>query len=96
MTDKYCEKFKARSYIKVWPTMERKAWMNEQIMLRYLQFFYEKIANKEPYAFVLDCYKAHYTKNAKQLAKKLLIKLLFVPSNKTCQLNHWIDAFLVY
>lgn len=82
-TERCCEKFKARGATEVWPTKTTKAWMNEHIMLRYLQHLHDKIANKEPCALVLDSFKAHCTKEVIQEAKRLDIELIYVPTNGT-------------
>lgn len=65
-------------------------------MKRYFRLLNEKM-NKQPFALVLDIYKSHISEAVKKYAKKLKIKLIFVPAcgTDTFQpLDHRIFAVL--
>lgn len=68
-TEKSCQKFKIRGDTQVWPSGTNKAWMNENIMLKYLDHLYNNWSEKQPCAFLLDCFKAHCTSAVKKFAK---------------------------
>ncbi len=82
-TERCCQKFNIREPTQVWMSGNDKAWMNEDVMLRYLSYMYEKITLGQPCALVLDCFKAHCTKKVKKAAKLYSIELIFVPANGT-------------
>lgn len=67
----------------VWATLNKQGWMNESIMIRYLNHLHEKIAAHKPCALLLDCFPAHRTPNVKAIAKELGITLIYVPANGT-------------
>lgn len=58
-TEKSCEKFKANKNIEVWPTYNENGWINEDIMLRYLDFIY-KMTHGRLCALILNVFKAHH------------------------------------
>lgn len=72
----------------VWATLNKQGWMNESIMIRYLNHLHEKIAKRKPCALLLDCFPAHRTPNVKAIAKELSITLIFVPANGTGLYQH--------
>lgn len=82
-TEAATSKFRTTDSTEVWETGNQQGWMNETIMLKYLNHLHEHFAEGFPCALVLDCYKAHRTKEVKKLAKKLRIQLIFVPANGT-------------
>ena len=67
----------------VWASQTKKAWLNEEVMIRYLEYFSENWTHGQPCALLLDCFKAHCTKLVRQYAKKLYIELIYVPVNGT-------------
>lgn len=81
--DKACDKFAHLKNVEIWPTYNENGWMNESIMLRYLEYFHVNIAKHQPCALVLDCYKAHHTLAVIKRASELNIQLIFVPANGT-------------
>lgn len=83
LTDRSCEKFKVRGDTQVWPSENLKGWMNEDIMIHYLDYLHHNWAEKEPCALLLDCFKAHCTKKVREYARRLFIELIYVPANGT-------------
>lgn len=64
----------------IWATFNKQGWMNETVMLRYLEHLHQ-LNKHEPCALVLDVYPAHRTPNVKEVAKTLDITLIYVPAN---------------
>lgn len=81
-TEKSCAKFKANKDIEVWPTNNDNGWVNEEIMLRYLDYIHG-MTQGTPCALILDVFKAHHTLNVIKRANELNIQLIFVPANGT-------------
>lgn len=74
----------------------KSGWSTSNLMKRYFRWLSEKM-NKQPFALVLDIYKSHISEAVKKYAKKLKIKLIFVPAcgTDTFQpLDHRIFAVL--
>lgn len=82
-TERSCSKFKIRGDTQVWFSGTNKSWVNEDIMLKYLEYLFEHWSMKQPCALVLDCFKAHCTKTVRRFAKDHYIELIFVPANGT-------------
>lgn len=83
ITEAATSKFRASDKTEVWPTGNQQGWMNEDMMIQYLNHLHFKYADTFPCALLLDCYKAHRTTRVKQEAQKLGIKLVYVPANGT-------------
>ena len=62
--------------------MNKQGWINESIMIRYLNHLHRYNKGKS-YALVLDVYPAHRTLNVKEAARALDITLIYVPANGT-------------
>lgn len=82
-TERSCSKFKIRGDTQVWFSGTQKSWVNEDIMIQYLDYLFEHWSMKQPCALVLDCFKAHCTKAVRRFAKEHFIELIFVPANGT-------------
>lgn len=82
-TEASTTKFRARDGTEVSPTGNQQGWMNEEIMIRYLRHLHTNLADTFECALVLDCFRAHCTDAVKEEAKRLGIKLIFVPANGT-------------
>ena len=82
-TERSCKKFKIRGDTQVWPSGTDKAWMKEQIKLKYLDYLYNNWSERQPCALLLDCFKAHCTNAVKKFAKEHFIELIYVPANGT-------------
>mgnify|MGYP001031493245 CR=1 FL=1 len=74
-------KFRAADKAELWPS--KNGWVDEEVMLKYLEWLSENVAEGKPCALVLDCYRAHRTDNVKEKAKDLNIELIFVPASGT-------------
>lgn len=81
-TEKSCAKFKADHDVEVWPTNTKNSWVNESIMIRYLDFLHS-ITKGRPCALLLDVFKAHHTINVITRANELNIQLIYMPANGT-------------
>lgn len=77
-TDACCSKFRAAKRAEAWPS--KNGWVDEQIMIQYLNWLHTECADRKPCALVLDCYKAHRTDAVKEVAKDLGIELIYVPA----------------
>lgn len=80
-TDACLSKFRAGDKAEVWKSV--KGWVDEDIMIQYLDWLSKEITHKEPCALVLDCYKAHRTDKVKEKAIEHNIELIFVPASGT-------------
>ena len=77
-------KLRAADKAEVWEIENNQGWMNEDIMIMYLDHVHTKLSVGFLCALVLDCYKAHRTDNVKKKkANNLRIELIFVPANGT-------------
>lgn len=54
-------------------------WTNREVMVKYLKWLSKKM-NDEPFALVFDVYKSHLDKEVRKEAKRLGIKLIYVPA----------------
>ena len=66
------------------------------VMKKYLRWIWKKMG-KSGFALIIDVYKSHINKSVKNYAKKLGIKLIFVPACGTGSfqlLDHRIFAIL--
>lgn len=77
-TDACCAKFRAGKKAEAWPS--KKGWVDEEIMIQYLNWLHDNVSLGKPCALVLDCYKAHRTDAVKEEADNLGIELIFVPA----------------
>ena len=59
-------------------------WCTQFVMIRYLTWLYALMGN-EPFALVLDIYRAHITDDVSKFAEDHGIKLIYVPANGTGQ-----------
>lgn len=66
----------------VWNTGTNNGWVNENVMLDYLDHIHE-LSEHFPCALVVDCFKAHKTPKVIQKACDLGIELIIVPANGT-------------
>lgn len=84
LTEKSCKKFNVKSgNAVVWPSKTNKAWMNEDLMIDYLQHLYDNWSKGQPCALLVDCFRAHCTKIVKKFAKEHFIELIYIPANGT-------------
>ena len=58
-------------------------WTNEEVMLEYLDYFFQNVSHGQDCAMILDCLATHRTPAVLEKAFKLRIELIFVPSNGT-------------
>lgn len=77
-TEACCTKFRTSKNSEVWPSL--KGWVDESVMIHYLEWFEENVSLGKPCALVLDCYRAHRTDLVKSEAEKRNIELIFVPA----------------
>lgn len=63
-------------------THSESGWMTPSVMKTYLNWLHEMMG-KSPFVLILDVYRAHIDKTVKAEAKKLGIKLIFVPACAT-------------
>lgn len=76
-------KLRSGDRTEVWSTCNKEGWMNESIMLKYLQNLYDKYTKGAKSALVIDCYRAHKTPTVLETAKVLNIEIMLVPANGT-------------
>jgi hypothetical protein len=62
-------------------------WSTEELMLSYLLWIHENVAQRRPCVLVLDVYPSHRTDNVKECARQSGIELLFVPAGATGRLQ---------
>lgn len=62
----------------VWPSLQ--GWVNESVMIQYLEWFEENVSFGKLCALVLDCYRAHRLDLVKSEAEKRNIETIFVPA----------------
>lgn len=79
--DACLSKFRAMNKAEVWKSA--KGWVDEDVMLKYLDWFALNVSSYNPCALVMDCYRAHRTDLVKEKAADLNIDLIFVPARGT-------------
>ena len=77
-TEACCTKFRVGSLAESLPS--KNGWVDEDVMIKYLNWLHDNYTMDKPCALVLDCYKAHRTDAVKDEAKKLDIELIYVPA----------------
>ena len=79
---KRCEKKYGNQNSEELITHSENGWMTPSVMKIYLKWLHEMMG-KTSFALILDVYRAHIEKSVKEEAKKLGIKLIFVPACAT-------------
>lgn len=79
--DACLSKFRKMNKAEVWKSA--KGWVDEDVMLKYLDWFALNVSSYNPCALVMDCYRAHRTDLVKEKAADLNIDLIFVPASGT-------------
>ena len=74
-----CRKFGAHA--QAWPSLS--GWVDELMMVQYLNWFSENISKHRPCALLLDQYPSHTTDLVKEIAQNLNIELIYIPKNAT-------------
>lgn len=76
-------KLRSGDATELWYTNNNQGWVNEDIMLRYLDWLSINFTEGFPSVVVCDCYKAHLTPSVREKASSLNILLVVVPANGT-------------
>lgn len=78
-THQCCSKFGAQA--EAWPSLG--GWVDELMMIQYLNWFSTNVSMNKPCALVLDQYPIHTISLVKEVAQELRIVLIYVPKNAT-------------
>ena len=78
-TSRSINKFKKGGNVESRLLTSETGWTTVSIMEQYLQWIYDQMG-KEPFALIVDCFKAHINQKIKDLAKSLKIDLIIVPA----------------
>jgi len=67
--------------------VQEKAWMDETLMLRWINEIYRKHTKKQPSLCVLDAFRGHRTEKVKKLLNKFNAKIAMNPGGCTSKLQ---------